>query len=76
MKSTAQGLTGFARPKLALLAAVMVAAPTMTLSVAGCAQGPRMQAPFTLSDPTQRHPIQVGEGEAMLDIAAPRGTRA
>ena len=75
MTSTSQSLRGFARPKLALFAALMVAGPTLTLSVAGCAQGPRMQAPFTLADPSARHPIQVGEGEAMLDIAAPRGSR-
>ena len=58
------------RPALALLAALLIAVPA-----AGCWQGPRMQAPFTLSNPNERHPIKVSQGEALLDLSVSSGSR-
>lgn len=52
------------RPAITLLAALMIAVPA-----AGCWQSPRMQAPFTLSNPNERHPIKVSQGEALLDLS-------
>jgi pilus assembly protein CpaD len=60
-----------ARPPLTLLALTLLAA-----AVGGCMQqGPRFQAPFTLANPTERHPIQVKQGEDALDLAVSRGSR-
>jgi pilus assembly protein CpaD len=42
---------------------------------AGCMQGPRMQAPFTLSNPNERYPIKVSQGEALLDLSVSSGSR-
>lgn len=53
-----------ARPTVTLLAALMLAVPA-----GGCWQSPRMQAPFTLSNPNERHPIKVSQGEALLDLS-------
>lgn len=66
---------GLGRPHAALLTAMLVVIPSLAMTAGGCAQGPRMDAPFTLSDPTQRHPIKVGEGQAILELSAPRGAR-
>ncbi len=54
-----------ARPAISLLAVLMIAVPA-----GGCWQSsPRMQAPFTLSNGYERHPIAVKQGEALLDLA-------
>lgn len=58
------------RPAIALLAVFVMAVPA-----GGCWQGPRMQAPFTLSNPTERHPIKVSQGEALLDLSVASGSR-
>ena len=58
------------RPLLALLAVCAIAA-----TVAGCMQGPRFKAPFTLANPNQRHPITVAQSEATLDLSVPPGAR-
>jgi pilus assembly protein CpaD len=52
------------RPTLTIAAALMLAVPA-----GGCWQSPRMQAPFTLSNPSERHPIKVSQGEALLDLS-------
>ena len=65
-----RGRVRAARPLLTLLALCAIAAP-----VAGCMQGPRFQAPFTLANPNQRHPITVAQSEATLDLAVPPGAR-
>jgi pilus assembly protein CpaD len=73
MASAFQGsraLTRAARPGITLFAVLMISVPA-----GGCWQSPRMQAPFTLSNPNERHPIAVKQGEALLDLAVPRGTR-
>ena len=57
-----------ARPALTLLAVVLVAT-----SVGGCWRSPRLQAPFTLANPNERHPIAVQQGEVTLDLAVYRG---
>jgi pilus assembly protein CpaD len=57
-----------ARPALTLLAVVAIAT-----SAGGCLKSPRFQAPFTLANPNERHPIAVKQGEAMLDLAVYRG---
>ena len=57
------------RPALTLLASLLIAAST-----GGCfSSGPRYQAPFTLANPNERHPIQVTQDEATLDLAVHRG---
>ena len=53
-----------ARPALTLLAALLVAT-----SVGGCWRSPRFQAPFTLANSNERHPIAVRHGEINLDVA-------
>ncbi|HET9534019.1 MAG TPA: CpaD family pilus assembly protein [Mesorhizobium sp.] len=53
-----------ARPALTLLAVLLVAT-----SVGGCWRSPRFQAPFTLSNANERHPIAVRQGEVTLDLA-------
>lgn len=57
-----------ARPALTLLAVLLVAT-----SVGGCWRSPRLQAPFTLANPNERHPIAVKQGEVTLDLAVYRG---
>ena len=52
------------RPAITLVAALIIAVPA-----GGCWQSPRMQAPFTLSNPNERHPIKVSQGEALLDLS-------
>src|SRR5581483_10875021 len=63
-------LRRLARPSLALLAVLLVGT-----SLAGCMQGPRFQAPFTLANPNERFPIAVHEGEVALDLAVYRGSQ-
>lgn len=75
MLPTARDMQAPTRPKRVLLAVLIAVCPALAVTTTGCAQGPRMQAPFTLSDPSERHPIQVGEGEALLDLSVPRGAR-
>lgn len=58
------------RPAMTLLAVLMIAAPA-----GGCWQGPRTQAPFTLSNPNERHPIKVSQGEALLDLSVSSRSR-
>lgn len=58
------------RSALTLFAALMVAVPA-----GGCWQSPRMQAPFTLSNPSERHPIKVSQGEALLDLSVSSRSR-
>jgi len=66
MGSTLQASRGRARatrPAVTLVAVLMIAVPA-----GGCWQSPRMQAPFTLSNANERHPITVKQGEALLDL--------
>jgi len=73
MASAFQGssvLTRAARPGITLFAALMISVPA-----GGCWQSPRMQAPFTLANPSERHPIAVKKGEALLDLAVSRNAR-
>jgi pilus assembly protein CpaD len=65
----AHAVTCTARHALVLLAAVIVAIPA-----AGCSQGPRFEAPFTLANPNERHPIVVQQGEALLDLVVSRNS--
>ena len=58
-----------ARPALTLLAVLLVAT-----SVGGCWRSPRFQAPFTLANPNERHPIAVRQGEVTLDLAVSPGS--
>ena len=58
-----------ARPALTLLTVLLVGA-----SFGGCMRSPRFQAPFTLANPNERHPIVVKQGEATLDLAVLRGS--
>jgi pilus assembly protein CpaD len=52
------------RPTLTILASLVI-----TTSVTGCFNaGPRFQAPLTLANPNERHPIQVEQSEAKLDL--------
>ena len=70
MASTHQGPHALARamrPTVTLCAMLMIAVPA-----GGCWQSPRMQAPFTLSNPNERHPISVKQGEALLDLPVSR----
>ena len=53
-----------ARPALTLLTVLLVAT-----SVGGCWRSPRFQAPFTLANANERHPIAVRQGEITLDLA-------
>ena len=75
MRPTARDMRVPTRHRRLLLAALIVVGPALAISTSGCAQGPRMEAPFTLSDPTERHPIQVGQGESMFDIPVSRSAR-
>ena len=64
MATTLQGPHALARamrPAVTLFAMLMIAVPA-----GGCWQSPRMQAPFTLSNPNERHPIsgEAGRGAA------------
>jgi pilus assembly protein CpaD len=57
------------RAALTLLASLLIGAST-----GGCfSSGPRYQAPFTLANPNERHPIKVAQDEATLDLAVHRG---
>jgi pilus assembly protein CpaD len=58
------------RPTLTLVTVLMLSVPA-----AGCMQGPRMQAPFTLANPAERHPIKVSQGEALLDLSVSSRSR-
>lgn len=58
-----------ARPALTLLTALLVAT-----SLGGCLTSPRFQAPFTLANPNERHPIAVKQGEVALDLAVYPGS--
>jgi len=51
------------RPALTILTALLIA-----ISLGGCLKSPRMQAPFTLANPNERHPIAVRPGEVTLDL--------
>ena len=55
--------------------AALLAAVVMAASAGGCWQGPRMQAPFTLSNPSERHPIKVSRGDALLELSISSGSR-
>ena len=71
MAPTLQGsrvLFRAARLALTLLAVLVVGA-----TASGCLKSPRFQAPFTLANPNERHPIAVKEGETTLDLAVYRG---
>ena len=57
-----------ARPLLSLLAVLVVAT-----GAGGCWQSPRFQAPFTLANANERHPIAVKQSEVTLDLAVYRG---
>lgn len=73
MTATLQGpqaLARAARPAITLFAALAVAA-----AAGGCMQSPRNQAPFTLSNPNERHPIKVAHGEALLDLSVSSRSR-
>jgi pilus assembly protein CpaD len=67
VRQEAHGSARATRPNLTLAALFLIAA-----SAGGCMQGPRMEAPFTLSNPNERHPIAVKQGEALLDLAVSR----
>jgi pilus assembly protein CpaD len=57
------------QPALTLLASLLIAAST-----GGCfSSGPRYQAPFTLANPNERHPIKVAQDESTLDLAVHHG---
>jgi pilus assembly protein CpaD len=58
-----------ARPLLILLTVAAVAVPA-----AGCLRSPRFQAPFTLANPSERHPIAVRQGEVWLDLSVYPGS--
>jgi pilus assembly protein CpaD len=58
-----------ARPLLTLLVATALAVPA-----GGCLRSPRFQAPFTLANPSERHPIAVKQGEVWLDLAVYPGS--
>ena len=58
-----------ARPALTLLAVVVIAT-----SAGGCRTSPRFQAPFTLANANERHPIAVRQGEVTLDLAVYPGS--
>ena len=60
-----------ARPLAALIAVVV----TGTVAGGCWNQGPRFDAPFTLANPNERHPIKVSQDEATLDLAVYRGSR-
>jgi pilus assembly protein CpaD len=66
MRSTSvlPNLAGAMRPSITLFAVIIAAVP-----IGGCWQSPRMQAPFTLANPSERHPIKVKQGEALLDLS-------
>jgi pilus assembly protein CpaD len=52
------------RPALTILASLLIGT-----SMTGCFNaGPRYQAPLTLANPNERHPIQVEQSEAKLDL--------
>jgi pilus assembly protein CpaD len=63
------GIQGCARPLLTLLLVTALAVPA-----AGCFRSPRFQAPFTLANPSERHPIAVRQGEVWLDLAVQPGS--
>jgi pilus assembly protein CpaD len=57
------------RPAFTLLASLLIGAST-----GGCFNaGPRFQAPLMLSNPSERHPIQLAQTEATLDLLVTRG---
>jgi pilus assembly protein CpaD len=64
MASLLQGSRLRSRPLLTLLAVVVAGTAT-----GGCWQSPRYQSPFTLANPSERHPIAVRQGEITLDLA-------
>jgi pilus assembly protein CpaD len=57
------------RPTLTLIAVILIAT-----SAGGCWRSPRFQAPFTLANPSERHPIAVQQGEMTLDLAVYPGS--
>ena len=52
----------------------LVAVLLVGISLGGCWQSPRFQAPFTLANPNERHPIAVKQGETTLDLAVYPGS--
>jgi len=68
MASSLHGSASAARPLLTLIAVLLVAT-----SLGGCWRSPRFQAPFTLANPNERHPIAVRQGEVALDLAVYSG---
>jgi len=65
-----RAFTRAARPGITLFAILVISVPA-----AGCLQSPRMQAPFTLANPSERHPIEVSQGEALLDLSVSSRSR-
>lgn len=68
MASSLQRSRVSARSLLTLCAVLLVAT-----SLGGCWRSPRNQAPFTLANPNERHPIAVRQGEVALDLAVFNG---
>jgi pilus assembly protein CpaD len=64
MASSFQSSRLRSRPLLTLLAVIVAGA-----AAGGCWQSPRYQSPFTLANPSERHPIAVRQGEITLDLA-------
>lgn len=58
-----------ARFAMTLLSILLVAT-----CAGGCWRSPRFQAPFTLANPNERHPIAVRQGEVTLDLAVSAGS--
>jgi pilus assembly protein CpaD len=57
------------RPLVTLLAVLLTGT-----AVGGCWTSPRNKAPFTLANPSERHPIAVRQGEVALDLAVYPGS--
>jgi len=53
-----------ARPLVTLVGVLF-----MSTALGGCWQSPRFQAPFTIANANERHPIAVRQGEISLDLA-------
>jgi pilus assembly protein CpaD len=68
MASALQG-SRIGRPLFTILAVLLVGT-----ALGGCWNSPRFKAPFTLANPTERHPIAVKQGEVSLDLAVYPGT--
>ncbi len=69
MVQSLQGSRRQAARSVLTLASLLLAATAL----GGCWTSPRFQAPFTLANPNERHPIAVRQGEVALDLAVYRG---